>query len=255
MVSLVIIPEWQFISGDGSPLAGGTVTTYVPDSFVPKDTYRDSSGLTLNTNPISLNADGRCVIWGSGSIRCVVKDSLGNTIYDQVGECPLPDSAVSPVVLPLLGAATLQQFRDLAGISSAISTAVGNVALLPGPTGPVGPTGPQGPAGAAGATGPTGPAGAAGLSGFVQTGTVTTQTIQPTGGIFLSGYFAVNFATAFSTALTWFQVGNPPSSTGTFAGSTSILFSSTAAVNGQAFDGDGNGLPDGTVLSYLAAGY
>lgn len=74
----------QFIDASGNPLAGGTVFMYIPNSSTPKDTYQDSAGTILNTNPIVLNASGEAIIYGSGAYRQVVYDANGDLIWDQI---------------------------------------------------------------------------------------------------------------------------------------------------------------------------
>ena len=67
-------------------LAGGQVYTYVPGSSTPKTTWfnADQASNHQNSNPILLDVNGCAIIYGAGSYRFVVQDSLGNTVYDQV---------------------------------------------------------------------------------------------------------------------------------------------------------------------------
>lgn len=74
----------QFLDTNGRPLASGRVYHYIPGTSTPKDTWQDSGGITLNQNPIPLDAAGEAVIWGNGSYRQVVLDSAGNQQWDQV---------------------------------------------------------------------------------------------------------------------------------------------------------------------------
>lgn len=74
----------QFIDGNGKPYASGKVYFYIPGTTVPKNTYQDPSSLILNTNPVTLDANGYATIYGTGSYRQILKDSLGNTIWDQL---------------------------------------------------------------------------------------------------------------------------------------------------------------------------
>lgn len=73
-----------FVGPNGEPLSGGTVNTYIPGTTTPKATWQDPAQGALNTNPINLNANGSCVIYGWGAYRLLVKDSSGNTISDSV---------------------------------------------------------------------------------------------------------------------------------------------------------------------------
>lgn len=108
-------PEAQFLDSDGHPFAAGTIDTFIPGTDTPKDTWADSLGTVLNTQPIVLDAAGRAIIYGSGQYRFVLRDADGNLIYDQ-----LTDSIVSDVMLPVVQAETLEEARDLLGISDAI---------------------------------------------------------------------------------------------------------------------------------------
>lgn len=52
----------QYFDGNGDPLAGGFVYTWVTGSATPLQTFSNSTG-TLNTNPIELDSEGRCRIY------------------------------------------------------------------------------------------------------------------------------------------------------------------------------------------------
>lgn len=73
-----------FLDSNGNPLAGGAVYFYVPGTTTAKQTWQDSGQTILNTNPVTLDSAGRALIYGSGAYRQIVKDRLGNTIWDQV---------------------------------------------------------------------------------------------------------------------------------------------------------------------------
>lgn len=113
----LIPPESQFIDADGAPYAGGTIDTFVPGTSTPKDTWSDMGGTALNTNPVVLDAAGRALLYGDGDYRFVVKDALGNLVYDQE-----TTSFVSSAMQPVVAAATLADARNLLGIDDAIST-------------------------------------------------------------------------------------------------------------------------------------
>lgn len=166
MTSLLPSPELQFCDANGKPYAGGSLGMYVPGTLSPKTTWSDAAGTVQNSNPIVLDSAGRCVVFGSGDYRAVLKDSAGNLVWDQQTSSALSESAISAVMLPVVGATSLRSARDLMGITAAIATAVANIQLLPGAAGATGPTGPQGVAG------PVGPAGqsAASNSSFTNPG-------------------------------------------------------------------------------------
>lgn len=67
-----------------SSLAGGTVGMYIPGTFTPSQTWINANQSTLNTNPISLNANGCAIIYGVGTYRQILYDSLGNEVWDQL---------------------------------------------------------------------------------------------------------------------------------------------------------------------------
>ena len=62
-VSLSPEPKLQFLSNNGVPLAGGCVFSYSAGTSSPQATYTDSTGLTVNNNPLILDAGGRGSIW------------------------------------------------------------------------------------------------------------------------------------------------------------------------------------------------
>ncbi len=113
----VLLPsaELQFADADGRPYAGGTLDTFVVNTTTPKTTWRDSAGEAENTNPIVLDSAGRCIIYGNGGYRTVLKDVDGNTIWDQPSY-----TYVSVAMLPVVGAATLADAREAMGITDAI---------------------------------------------------------------------------------------------------------------------------------------
>lgn len=67
-----------------SSLAGGTVGMYVPGTLTPSQTWQDSAQTILNANPVALDANGCALIYGAGTYRQILSDSLGNTIWDQL---------------------------------------------------------------------------------------------------------------------------------------------------------------------------
>jgi hypothetical protein len=67
-------------------LAGGTIAFYIPNTSTFKQTWfnADQASNHQNTNPVTLDANGCAVIYGSGIYRQVLQDSSGNTIWDQL---------------------------------------------------------------------------------------------------------------------------------------------------------------------------
>jgi hypothetical protein len=68
----------------GDALSGGFVFHYIPGTDTPKDTWQDEAETALNTNPIILDADGMCIIWGEGLFRQVLQRADTTEIWDQV---------------------------------------------------------------------------------------------------------------------------------------------------------------------------
>ncbi len=103
MSSTSILPNGknQFIDINGRPLVGGSVTFYEPDTLVLKDTWQDADQATLNTNPIILDSRGQAIIYGNGTYRQRVKDSLGNLIWDQKTSAPYCETNPPPDTLVL----------------------------------------------------------------------------------------------------------------------------------------------------------
>jgi hypothetical protein len=115
METLLPEPELQFVDANGVPYAGGTLALYEPGTTTPKNSWIDMNGTTLNTNPIVLDAAGRCIVWGDGLYRCVLQDANGNLIYDQ-----LSTTLVSAAMIPVVIASTLADARAAMGVTDAI---------------------------------------------------------------------------------------------------------------------------------------
>lgn len=86
MASGFLLPNAKqvFLDGNGKPLAGGTVDFYIPSTLTRKNTWSDIGLTVLNANPVILDGSGTAIIFGNGQYRQIVKDSLGNLIWDQV---------------------------------------------------------------------------------------------------------------------------------------------------------------------------
>jgi len=80
--ALVPNAKQQYLNANGTPLAGGSVYSYVPSTTVPKTTWSDPNQATPNSSPVTLDASGGAFIFGQGNYRQIVKDVNGNTIWD-----------------------------------------------------------------------------------------------------------------------------------------------------------------------------
>lgn len=67
-----------------SSLAGGTVGYYQPNTLIFKQTWQDAAQTTLNTNPVQLDQNGCATVYGAGSYRQIVQDSLSNVVWDKL---------------------------------------------------------------------------------------------------------------------------------------------------------------------------
>ena len=72
----------QYVGPQGKPLAGGTVTFYQPGTTTLVTTYQDDAQSVVNTNPIVLDAGGYATVYYHLRVRQIVKDILGNLIWD-----------------------------------------------------------------------------------------------------------------------------------------------------------------------------
>lgn len=87
MTNGVFVPPGKqtfYTPGTTEPLAGGFVYHYIPSTSTPKDTWQDQAEVSLNTNPIELDGNGQCKIWGNGLYRQVLRYPNGDLIWDQV---------------------------------------------------------------------------------------------------------------------------------------------------------------------------
>lgn len=74
----------QILDDNGNPLVSGKVDYYIPGTTTRKTTWQDAGKTIPNTNPVTLDGAGRATMLGDGSYRQVVKDRLGNLIWDAV---------------------------------------------------------------------------------------------------------------------------------------------------------------------------
>lgn len=76
-----------FHDGNGHPLVGGTLSTYISNSTTPIQTYRDGLGMVKNPATITLDDRGEARVFLDPRIayRLVVRDSLGAVVLEQDG--------------------------------------------------------------------------------------------------------------------------------------------------------------------------
>jgi hypothetical protein len=89
-----------FYPATGRPLAGGQLWTLQPGTTGfgnLKASYTDSSGQTVNTNPVILDPSGEADVWLSGYTKLVLQDAQGNQIYsrDNVSSVSAPSGQIA----------------------------------------------------------------------------------------------------------------------------------------------------------------
>ncbi len=75
-----------FYPGTGNPLAGGKLWSLQPGTSgfgYLKATYTDSTGQTVNANPVILDACGEADVWLSGYTKLVLQDSAGSLVWSK----------------------------------------------------------------------------------------------------------------------------------------------------------------------------
>ena len=80
--SLAPTPKLQFFDANGDPLVDGLLYTYAAGTTTPLVTYTDSTGVSLNTNPITLDSRGEANVWlGTASYKLALYTSAGVLIW------------------------------------------------------------------------------------------------------------------------------------------------------------------------------
>lgn len=108
--TLLPLPRFVAFDANGEPLAGGFVYTYVPGGTTPKTTWQDAAETTPNANPIILDADGSCLLYGSGVYQITTTDSLSNAVPTYSG--------LSTDIFSLISNATAIGFPAIANIAA-----------------------------------------------------------------------------------------------------------------------------------------
>jgi len=93
----LVIPELQFLDANGHPYAGGSLTSFTPGTSTPKQLWLDADQTASQTNPVILDSAGRCLCWGSGDYRLVLRDAAGNEVWD-IEATTIVSAAMAPVV-------------------------------------------------------------------------------------------------------------------------------------------------------------
>lgn len=151
----------QYFDLDGKPLAGGKVYVYKSGTTEPIDTYTDSTGLYINTNPVILDNTGFASIWISTSDDATATQGYTFMFYDENDVYRY----------------TVANVTSLKGEKGTPGGEKGDR----GPIGPVGPAGPMGPRGRQGEKGDIGPKGDNGKESVIWRTAGTYTFTVPTG--------------------------------------------------------------------------
>jgi hypothetical protein len=109
-----VLPRVKFTDATGTPIVGGELTVYLAGTTTAATTYQDRTLLTENTNPISLDANGECLLWvdSAYSYKFLLRDAAGATVSGYpVDNIP---GAADAVAAAAIAAATVQPYLDAA---------------------------------------------------------------------------------------------------------------------------------------------
>lgn len=105
----------QFVDNAGALAAAHLLHTYDSGTSTPKASYADQDGAVANTNPIVLDAAGRCSLWlGAGEYSIELRTAGGALVkrWDDVAGVPVPGSND---YVPLAGGVTMTGLFELSG--------------------------------------------------------------------------------------------------------------------------------------------
>jgi Pectate lyase superfamily protein len=113
------------------------VYQFVPNSMTPKTSWADAGGTTPNANPLTLDAAGSALIYGSGSYQLTVTDSLGNAVpaYSGVTSDVVSVVGISAAMQPVVSAATTSAAATLltylapegGGVARSLTSKLGDI--------------------------------------------------------------------------------------------------------------------------------
>lgn len=124
--SLLPLPRFVAYDLNGNPLSGGLVHTYIPGGTTPSETWQDAGLTTPNANPIVLDANGSCLIYGGvdGDYQLTVTDAAGNNVPAYSGLTASTGGSVTPVSTNLVSTVD-----DIAALRLLTNTVIADVVL------------------------------------------------------------------------------------------------------------------------------
>jgi hypothetical protein len=115
------MPKAVFFDQRGNPLSGGLVYTQVPGGGPPKTVWQDAAETIPQPYPIVLDADGACLLYGSGTYFIQTTDALGNQVAAFTGTTTDILSAARDAL-----AGSLISVPNIAALRAVTSTTVSN---------------------------------------------------------------------------------------------------------------------------------
>ena len=80
---LLNYPLFHADDGNGDPLVGGLLYTYIGGTTTNKATYTTRAMTVANDNPVVLNTRGEATVYGTGLYKLVLKTVDGVTIWTE----------------------------------------------------------------------------------------------------------------------------------------------------------------------------
>lgn len=124
---IATIPKYQF-SANGIPMVGGTLTTYVTGTSTPSTTWQDIGLTTTNTNPITLDSRGECILFLDSAVtyRFVLKNAGGVVQWTQDGiSGTIAGSSITSLLADLASTSDPSKGSALVGFKQVGTGAVG----------------------------------------------------------------------------------------------------------------------------------
>jgi hypothetical protein len=80
--AIAVTPRFKFFDSSGNPAVGYKLYTYAAGTATPQTTWQDNALSSANANPITLDANGECVIWLDATLayKFVLKTAGGATV-------------------------------------------------------------------------------------------------------------------------------------------------------------------------------
>lgn len=194
MPRLLPLLKARFFDSNGDPLAGGFLYSYEAGTNIPLATYTDDTGMTQNSNPVELDANGEANVWiGTAQYKFILKNAAGAVQFTQDnvnGNLTTATDGVDGRTI-LYGTAAPSSGNGNDGdfyIRTTTNYLYGPKAAGAWPAG----TSLVGPTGATGATGSAGSNGSNGVDGK----TILNGTGAPGGGTGTNGDFYLDTASS-----------------------------------------------------------